>query len=308
MKLPIAIGAAFLALHLASGLESGSAPGSTARPSPNPSSGPITRGQRVFSTGHSYHFAFPALLTEITQSAGIADSSIVGISSLGGSRVIQHWANQAAQEALTAGAVDVLTATPIYLPDEGVEKFAQLGLAHNPNFRLLMMEFWLPFDQYEPRNYSHGPAGSPTEFLAPPAKVDRSVATAAGLRKIHERYFREMDELVVGINKKLARQVVFVVPVGQAVIALREKVIAGKAPGIKTQQEIFSDYLGHPNAPLRVMMAYAYYAVIYRKSPVGLPVPKELGPGPDAKALNRLLQNLAWQAVIQNPLSGVTAH
>jgi len=44
-----------------------------------------------------------------------------------------------------------------------------------------------------------------------------------------------MDEHVVAVNKKLGKQVVFVVPVGQAVIALREKIVAGKAPGLKSQ-------------------------------------------------------------------------
>lgn len=148
----------------------------TASLSPNPASGPITRGQRIFSTGHSFHAGFPPILTEISKSAGFADYSIVGISNIGGSKTIQHWDGKAGQAELTAGAVDVLMTTPIYLPDPGVENFARLGFEHNPNFRLTMMEFWLPFDQYEPRNYVGGP-----EHLAPPAKVDHNAATGENL-------------------------------------------------------------------------------------------------------------------------------
>jgi hypothetical protein len=269
-----------------------------ASPPPHAVSGPIARGQRVFSTGHSFHFGFPPILTEIAQSAGFADSTIVGVSSIGGSRVIQHCGGKDVRAALTAGTVDVLMTTPIYLPDPGVEQFARLGFEHNPNFRLTMMEFWLPFDQYEPRNYVSGP-----ERLAPPAKVDHNAATGEGLRKIHERYFHEMDELVRGINAKLGQQVVLVVPVGQAVIALREKIAAGQVPELKAQWDLFTDPLGHPKTPLKIMMAYGHHAVIYRKSPVGLPVPKELGK--NAEGLNRLLQDLAWDAVIHHPLSGV---
>ena len=34
-------------------------------------------------------------------------------------------------------------------------------------------------------------------------------------------------------------------PAPQAVIALREKIIAGKAPGLKVQEDLFTDELGH---------------------------------------------------------------
>ncbi len=278
----------------------------TSRPATT-TTAPITKGQRLFSTGHSFHFRFPPLLTEIAKSGGFEDTTIVGKSSIGGSRVIQHWEGKEVQAALAAGTVDVLMTTPIYAPDPGVEKFAKLGFEHNPGFRLTMMEFWLPFDQYEPRNYSHGPVGSPTEHLAPPSKVDHNAATGESLRKIHEKYFKEMDELAEDVNKQLGQQVVFVVPVGQAVIALREKIIAGQAPGLTSQEDLFTDVLGHPKPVLSVMMAYAHYAVIYRKSPVGLPVPKELQTPGDVKALNRLLQELAWGAVVHHPLSGVSS-
>jgi hypothetical protein len=103
--------------------------------------------------------------------------------------------------------------------------------------------------------------------------------------------------------------VLFVVPAGQAVIALRERIIAGQAPGLKSQEDIFTDGLGHPKAVLSVLIAYAHYAVIYRKSPVGLPVPQALTnlkfSADDTSALNRLLQQLAWDAVVHHPLSGV---
>jgi hypothetical protein len=306
MKTRLLIGFLLIPFVAASGAEPAPATQATATPPPNSASGPITRGQRIFSTGHSFHAGFPPILTAITRSAGFEDSSIVGTSSIGGSRVIQHWGGKTVQAALTVGAVDVLTTTPIYLPDPGVEQFAQLGFEHNPNFRLTLMEFWLPFDQYEPRNYVAGP-----DHLAPPAKVDHNAATVAGLRQIHERYFREMDDLAAGINQKLGKPVVCVVPVGQAVIALRAKIIAGQAPGLTAQWDLFKDNLGHPKPALQVMMAYCHYAVIYRKSPVGLPVPQALAvPGADhatLDALNRLLQELAWDAVTRCPLSGVQA-
>ncbi len=52
-------------------------------------------------------------------------------------------------------------------------------------------------------------------------------------------------------------------------------------------------------------MGYLHYAVIYRKNPAGLPVPKALKIDGDVNALNQLLQEIAWDAVIHHPLSGV---
>jgi hypothetical protein len=58
------------------------------------------------------------------------------------------------------------------------------------------------------------------------------------------------------------------------------------------------------------LVAYCHFAVIYRRTPVGLPIPLVLerakNPEWDAK-LNRLLQELAWDAVTHHPLSGVKA-
>lgn len=77
--------------------------------------------------------------------------------------------------------------------------------------------------------------------------------------------------------------------VGQAVLALREKIIKGKAPGIAKQSELFTDQLGHT------------------RSPIGLPVPAVISKLPEAEKLNALLQELAWEAVTGHPLSGVKA-
>jgi hypothetical protein len=118
-----------------------------------------------------------------------------------------------------------------------------------------------------------------------------------------------MDDHIRALNKKFGKTVLFEVPAPQAVIALREKIIEGKAPGLKDQESLFTDALGHGTAPLKVLVAYCNFAVIYRRSPVGLPVPdalKQAKLGGDEEKLNRLLQELAWDAVTQHPLSGVS--
>ncbi|MBI5394764.1 MAG: hypothetical protein HZA91_05640 [Verrucomicrobia bacterium] len=280
----------------------------------------VAKGQRVFTCGHSFHVWVVRILDEMAKAAGI-DHEVAGVSSIGGSRVIQHWdvpdEKNKAKEALRAGKVDVLTLSPIWLvppkdlkavtpvpgdtreiiwlPDEGIEKFAKLGLEHNPNIRVTVQEYWLPNDEYVP-----------VYPLQTRKKVDHDATNLAELRKNQTRYDYDVDGFVRDINKRLGKDVIVTVPAGQAVLALREKIIAGKAPGLKTQAELFRDSWGHPTAPVQALATYCHFAVIYRRSPAGLPLPTILTKNPEwDDKLNRLLQELAWEAVIHHPLSGV---
>lgn len=273
----------------------------TPAPKPQP---PAPAGLRVFTCGHSFHAFVGPMLADMAGGAGIKGHRVAGVSFIGGSRVIQHWdvadEKNFARKALMEGKVDVLTLAPIWLPDEGIEKFARLGLKHNPDLRITIEEFWLPNDTYD-RVY---PVDQ-TRY------VDHNAATIPELRKQNDLYRRDMEDFVRDLNQRLGKQAVFVVPVGEAAIALREKIVAGKVPGLKVQWRLFKDNVGHATAPLRVLAGYCHYAVIYHRSPVGLPIPADLEKNQDfAKPtlvpLNRLLQQLAWDAVIHNPLSGVT--
>ncbi len=261
---------------------------------------PIEKGQRVFTAGHSFLMFMPPILRDMAQAAGIKDHVQVGVQGIGGSRVIQHWNlpddKNKAKQALKTGKVDVLILSPIFLPDEGIDNFTKLALAHNPAIRVMVQEFWLPFDAYNDGQFP------PKQR---PAKVDHTAKTLKKLRKEHAPYFESMDAHVRELNQKYGKPVLFVVPVGQAVLALREKISAGEAPGLKTQEDLFADAIGHAKPPLAVLAAYCHFATVYRRSPVGLPVPTALAKQPEAEKLNRLLQALAWDAVRRHPLSGV---
>jgi hypothetical protein len=260
---------------------------------------PITKGLRVFTCGHSFHVWVPGIVAELCKSAGISDHVQLGVSSIGGSRVIQHWDiapdRNKAKDALKTGRVDVLTLSPIFLPDPGIEKFTSLALEHNKDIRVVVQPIWLRWDIYEPTTKR-------------PAKVDHNAITGEELRKRHEVHFQRMDQHIRELNQKYGKTVLYVAPAPQAVIALREKIIAGQAPGLTVQEDLFTDELGHGKPPLMALVAYCDYAVIYRRSPVGLPVPavlKKAKLGGQEESLNRLLQELAWNAVLQHPLSGV---
>lgn len=266
--------------------------------------GPITDGLRVFTCGHSFHATvIPNLVAEIAESAGIKGHVVAGVSMIGGSRAIQHWQipdeKNKAKAALIAGKVDVLTLSCMERPDDGISNFAKLAVEHNPKVRITLQELWVPEDHwpFDAKNRLH--KKSREEFDA---------TTIDDLKKTNEQYRKVMDDYVTALNTSLGKQYVFIVPDVEATLLLREKILAGAAPTLKKQSDLFTDPWGHPSAPLRLLSAYDHYAVIYRRSPVGLPIPPSLAKQAlKDEALNHLLQEIAWEAVTHHPLSGVVA-
>ena len=263
---------------------------------------PITTGQRVATCGHSFHVFTYRQVAEIAASAGLKHE-LAGISSIGGSTVIKHWAvpeeKSAVKQVLKAGKADVLTLSPIWLPDEAIEQFVKLGIEHNPALRITVQEYWMPNDEYEP-----------VYPLQTKKKVDHNATDLAKLRDATQRYAKDIEDHVKGINQRLGKDAVLIVPVGMAAVTLREKIIKGEAPGLKQQSELFRDNWGHALVPLQLLSSYCHYAVIYRKSPVGLPLPlafrtlKDMSDDDKAK-LNTLLQQIAWDTVSAHPMSGI---
>jgi hypothetical protein len=256
-------------------------------------------GLKVLTAGHSFHVWMPPLVAEMAKAAGIQGHEQLAISSIGGSKVIQHWDLPAeknkAKPVLASGKAELFTMSPTFLPDPGIENFVKLGLEHRADVRFTLQQNWVPYED-------------PAIWLSRerPKSVDRDGKTVAQLRAMHDPYFAMIEGHVKELNARIPGARIAVVPSGEAVLALRAKVIAGEAPGIRTQSELFTDVLGHPGPQIRVLSAYCHYAVMYRRSPVGMPVVSQLTKLPEAEKLNRVLQEIAWKAVTEHPLSGVT--
>lgn len=263
-------------------------------------SGAPVRGLRVFTCGHSFHVWVAGILADMAKGAGIADHHVAGTSSIGGSRAIQHWdvpdEQNEAKKALRAGVVDVLTLSCMTQADEGIRAFARFAFEHNPNVRVLVQELWLPEDRF--------PFDPKIRVPKTPEQYDRT--TMADLKAPHAAYFRMMEDHARALNAEIGKQTVFVVPDAAAAMALRERIIAGTAPGLERQSELFTDSWGHPTPPLQALAGYCWFSAIYRISPVGLPQPAVIAGNPRwDDALNRLLQELAWTAVSKHPMAGV---
>lgn len=258
----------------------------------------VPAGQRVFVCAHSFMIFTARLLPPMTQAAGIPYVE-PGQQMIGGSRVIQHWNlpddKNRAKAALREGNVDVITLSPhMLLPDEGIDNFTKLGLERNPKLRVLVQASWPARDGVTGREFNN---------------EKRNEATVESLRELraghYTRWVKNLEAQVGALNASAGRQAVFIVPVSDAVFALRERIAEGKAPGLTKQTDLFRDDLGHPTEPLAELVTYCHFAAIYHRSPVGLPVPGPLKASPQAEDLNRLLEQLAWEAVTAYPLSGV---
>lgn len=255
-------------------------------------------GQRVFVCAHSFMIFTAKLLPPMAQAAGIAQVA-AGQQMLGGSQVIQHWNlpddQNKAKAALREGRVDVLTLSPnVLMPDPGIDNFTKLGLETNPKLRVFVQASWPTRD------------GSPDRQFKNEQRNEATVESLRHQRDAHrEKWVTALEAQVRALNAAIGHEAVFIVPASDAIFALRELVAEGKAPGLTRQTDLFRDDLGHPQTPLAVLVTYCHFAAIYQCSPAGLPVPAELKDYPQAEELNRLLQQLAWDAVATYPLSGV---
>jgi poly(3-hydroxybutyrate) depolymerase len=269
-------------------------------------------GQRVFYASHSLMWDMPPVLKQQVEAYGIKGHTIVGHQRLGVSRAMQHWnladAKNEAKKTLKDGKVDVFVMSPLVHPDEGITNFVKLGLEKNPNMKFLIQISWpgLGFTDNEQFNAKGkgkkgGMFGTPADNKPPEE-----------LAKINAIDIKNAEAQVKRLNEEFGKgkTVVFLVPTAQAHNALRTLIYKKEMPGMKDQTEVFRDPIGHPTAPVVALNAYLHFAVLYKRSPVGLPMPSNLKNANRSQwdeKMNQKLQELAWDLVTKYPPSGVTA-
>ncbi len=256
------------------------------------------KGERVFVTAHSFHIFVANRLAPLVKAAGIEGHQLIGAQMIGGSKVIQHWNlpddKNKAKAVLAEGNVDVLTMSPhVYLPDEGIDHFVELGLKHNPKLRFLVQHVWTPWDGWEG-----------DDKIA--KNEDRDARPLDKVRAANLRFRTNLETQINALNKKVGHDAVRIVPVGDAVMRLRELIAAGKAPGLTKQTDLFTDQIGHGKEPILALATYCNFACLYKMSTVGLTAPNaaldKLSP-----ELDPLLRQIAWETVTGYPQSGVKA-
>lgn len=239
---------------------------------------PIDKGQHVLILGNSFQIFCYHHLNVMATSAGIKGHARAGD-----------------PLPLAARKVDVVAINPWFTIhdkfDKGLDELTERALKHNPDIRVLAQLGWLPYDD---------PIYPDPISLKGRAKTNWNARSMKEVRSMHAPYIKNATDQVQALNKQHGKQVVFIIPVAQAVMALREKVAAGEVEGLKSQDDLFADSHGHVRWPVELLNAYCHFAVVYRRTPVGLGIREK-----KQEQVHRLLQELAWDAVLKEPLSGV---
>ena len=114
--------------------------------------------------------------------------------------------------------------------------------------------------------------------------------------------------LIAGIDKRYPDKV-HVLPTCDAMMAALELYFKGKLPGVKglnrgtdgKSPSIWSDG-GHLGVGMDRLEGYVFYGTLYRKSPELIEAELPFH-NPE---LDKIFRKIAWQAVVNNPLSDVT--
>jgi hypothetical protein len=250
-----------------------------------PSKPVVPKGLRVVRLGNSWH-------TEncgpICEAAGIIGHERVSGKSL-------HVWGEKLHACLECGDVDAVVIGLTDAPPTGpialwpqIPMIVAAGSKNNDQFRVQVQMPWGSFD------------GRPAQLTAPEqlndTELDELQTKMDHTRKIQEEWADK-------INAAAGRRVLFLVPVGDAILALRKMIKAGKFPGVVNHADVYAgDLMPHPGALSIQLGQYMHFAALYRMSPEGLDVKTDFTPvTPEQTAI---LKKLAWDTVSKYPYAG----
>lgn len=196
-----------------------------------------------------------------------------------------------AKEAMASGEYDAVVLTEAveikdmikyFTPHEYLRNWAVAAWEGNPDTRVYFYETWHPLDD-------------PEGWLE---RLDRDLGV-----------YWEGEILKRTLAYEEVDQPIYVIPAGQVMAAFVRKVEAAGGVGpIRDRKDMFHDNI-HFSEYGGYLVALTHYAVLYGRSPVGLPHQLQLAdgspaadPGPEAA---RLMQETVWDVVTSYPPSGV---
>jgi hypothetical protein len=266
---------------------------------------PVEAPLKIFHLGHSLVGRdMPAMLAQMMPGHDYA-------SQLGwGASMKNHWdgdvpgfkeenANprfEPVREALATGQFDALVVTEMVEIKDAIEyhdsgeylaRWARLARSANPDIRVYLYETWHGLDD---------PAG----WLE---RID------SDLGHYWEGTILRQAMAQDGVGT------VYVIPGGQVMAAMVREIEAGGVPGLTRREELFainadgSQDMIHLNDIGSYVIALTHYAVLYGKTPVGLPNALLRADGTPANAPSpaaaRVMQDVVWRVVTGYALTGV---
>jgi hypothetical protein len=184
------------------------------------------------------------------------------------------------------------------------KKFIDLALPRSPGVQVYVYERWPrrkekvkknPSSGYEPFDYS---AQWQRKYTG---KWDGSNET--------RNYFEQLTRALRHAYPKLERPVLLV-PVGDVLFELDQRVKAGKVPGLESIEDLYVDGI-HFNNVGAFVVGTTFYSTMFKTDPRGVDA-RAYGPGKSEKdrliapELAKAVQETVWDVVSKHPLAGVT--
>jgi hypothetical protein len=160
-------------------------------------------------------------------------------------------------------------------------------LKHSPDTKLYVYVNWLEHKQ--------------DHILGPEVKISPETPEQ-WVQKMNE-YMQWFEDLRVELLKAFPGKSVEMIPVGQALLRLKEEIEAGKVPGMtdffeeNIRDNIHATYKG------AYLVGLVHYVCLYKENPIGLMAPNTML----TKAQQEIYERIAWETSINYPYSGVTA-
>ena len=170
-------------------------------------------------------------------------------------------------------------------------------LKYNPHMKFYLSDAWPQLDQLD---------RIPTS---------EDALTAETFVRLGQEKRTIYAKLVGALNEKYPGKV-FVLPTCDAMVLAVEYYHRNELPGVegihsfvgKKERSLWRDRLGHLGPGFGHLEGYVFYSTIYGRSAELISGDIRFGDSPDypSRELDRVFRKIAWQAVVTNPLSGVT--
>ena len=152
------------------------------------------------------------------------------------------------------------------------------------------------------------------ELSKPPQSEDE--LTHELFVQLDKRKYAQYEQFMATLNDKYPDKV-FILPTSAAMVLAVQYYHRGELPGVegihravgKKDRSLWYDPLGHLGPGFDRLEGYVFYATIYGKSPELLEGEIQFKDNPvnfPSQELDNVFRKIAWQAVVNNPLSGVT--
>ncbi|MEM7144669.1 MAG: hypothetical protein AAF591_06010 [Verrucomicrobiota bacterium] len=270
---------------------------------------------RIVGTGHSFMAPGYKTLPRITEAAGFTQPlhTHTGGGMTGSARYKWEQENGIFEfdktptpkilNALANGEWDLMMWGPYF--NDRPKYYAcwiDFALKHNPEMKFYLSDAWPQLHQLDEM----------------PTSED--VFTV----ELFDELGAEKNESYNGLINTLREEygdIIFILPTSDAMTLAAQAYLRGELPGVEglhkavgnKDRSLWRDKLGHLGPGFERLEGYVFYATLYGKSPELIEgdidfsgLEREAGEGYPSPELDRAFRKIAWQAVTNHPLSGIT--